>query len=87
MNATPLFVIGIPILLVFTVGLIGTTRRLGFWWAVGSAIVLTPVGGFLIALLSGARRPPRPAAPVKPAEPVPDIVPRPPFSPVIEPPK
>lgn len=57
---TPLFIIGLPLLLVLAVGLAGSTRRLGFWWTVLLSVVLTPIGGFLVALLSGARRPHRP---------------------------
>lgn len=60
MNLQPVLVILIPVLLVLAVGLVGSTRRLGFWWTLALAVVLTPVGGFLVAVLSGARRPKRP---------------------------
>ena len=39
-----------------TTGLIGSTRRLGFVATLLISIVLTPIGGFVFALLSGPRR-------------------------------
>jgi UPF0716 family protein affecting phage T7 exclusion len=56
MDFTPFFIFVLPIITVLTVGLLGSTRRIGFWLALILAIVLTPVGGFLVALLSGPRR-------------------------------
>jgi len=53
---TPLFVYVLPILTVLAVGLLGSTRRIGFWLAILLSIVLTPIGGFLIALISGRKR-------------------------------
>ena len=55
MEFAPFFKIGIPVLLVVTIGLLGRTRRIGFWGAFILSIVLTPVGGFLIALISGPK--------------------------------
>jgi UPF0716 family protein affecting phage T7 exclusion len=56
MDFTPFFIFVLPIITVITVGLLGSTRRIGFWVALILAIVLTPVGGFLVALLSGPKR-------------------------------
>lgn len=55
MNLAPIFLIGLPVLLVLTVGLLSSTRRLGFWLGVLTAIVLTPIGGTVLAVLSGPR--------------------------------
>lgn len=55
MSLAPLLIIALPILTVLAVGMVGSTRRLGFWLTVLLSIVLTPIGGFLAALLSGAR--------------------------------
>lgn len=55
MELAPFFKFGIPILLVITIGLLGRTRRIGFWGAFFLSIVLTPIGGFLVALISGPR--------------------------------
>ncbi len=55
MELAPLFKIGIPALLVITIGLLGRTRRIGFWGAFIFSIILTPVGGFLVALVSGPK--------------------------------
>ena len=51
----PIFRSGLPILLVFVIGLLGRTRRVGFWGAFILSIVLTPVGGFLVTILSGEK--------------------------------
>lgn len=51
----PVFRFGLPVLLVFVIGLMGRTRRIGFWGAFILSIVLTPVGGFLVTLFSGAK--------------------------------
>lgn len=56
----------IPVLAIVAVGLLGTTRRLGFWLSLLAAVVLTPLGGFIVALLSGPRShraSPRPTEP------------------------
>ena len=50
------FVLVLPIVTVLAVGLLGSTRRIGFWVAILLAVVLTPVGGFLVALISGPKR-------------------------------
>ena len=56
MDAAPLFVLGLPILLVLPVGLLGLSRRVGFWGAVLLSLLLTPIGGLVVAVLSGQRR-------------------------------
>ncbi|MCA9683000.1 MAG: hypothetical protein KC431_15255 [Myxococcales bacterium] len=50
----------IPALSVVAVGLVGSKRRIGFWLAMLLAIVLTPIGGFLVAMISGPRKPKKP---------------------------
>lgn len=55
MDPTPFFVYVLPVLTVLALGLLGRTRRLGFWWTVALSIVLTPIGGFIAAQLSGPR--------------------------------
>ena len=57
MNIKPLLVILLPVLLFVAAGLVGSTRRLGFWWTVLLSVLLTPLGGFVFAVLSGPRRP------------------------------
>lgn len=56
MELTPYFVYFLPIATVLAVGLLGSTRRLGFWWSVLLSVLLTPVGGFIAALISGPKR-------------------------------
>jgi hypothetical protein len=56
MDLTPVFVYLLPVLLVLFIGLLGSTRRIGFWLAIILSVVLTPIGGFVVALLSGAKR-------------------------------
>jgi hypothetical protein len=56
MDVTPLFIVFLPVITVLAVGILGTTRRLGFWPSVILSILLTPLGGFLIALISGPKR-------------------------------
>jgi hypothetical protein len=56
MELDPLFTYGLPFLTAFAVGLLGRTRRIGFWGGVFFSILLTPLGGFLVALVSGAKR-------------------------------
>jgi len=46
---------GLPVLTVIAVGLLGRTRRLGFWGAIVVSILLTPIGGFIVAMISGAK--------------------------------
>jgi UPF0716 family protein affecting phage T7 exclusion len=55
----PFFMIVLSAAILITVGLLGSTRRLGFWLAVLLGVVLTPLGGFLVALVSGPRQPRR----------------------------
>lgn len=56
MQFTPFFIYVLPIVTVLAVGLLGSTRRIGFWLALILAVVLTPVGGFLAALISGPKK-------------------------------
>jgi len=56
MELEVLFLVGLPLLTTFAVGLVGSTRRIGFWGGVLFSILLTPLGGFLVTLLSGPRR-------------------------------
>ncbi len=37
------------------VGLLGTTRRIGFWLAFFLSFLITPVGAAVIAILTGPR--------------------------------
>lgn len=53
---TPFFVYVLPIVTALAVAALGSTRRLGFWLTLGAAIVLTPMGGYIAAMLSGAKR-------------------------------
>jgi phosphate/sulfate permease len=53
----PFFLIGLPVLTILAVGLMGRTRRIGAWGAILISLVLTPVGGFIAAIFSGAKRP------------------------------
>lgn len=59
MDATPLFIYVLPVLTVLAVGLLGSTRRIGFWITIILSIVLTPIGGAIIAMISGPKRRPR----------------------------
>jgi UPF0716 family protein affecting phage T7 exclusion len=52
-----IIVLIIPALSVVAVGLVGSKRRIGFWLATLLAVVATPIGGFLIAMISGQRKP------------------------------
>ena len=70
MDLIPLLVIALPVLTVLAVGLVGSTRRLGFWLSLLLAIVLTPIGGLLVALLTGRKRIER-RIPRRPAHPAP----------------
>lgn len=60
----PLLIL-IPVSCVLAVGLVGSKRGIGFWWAVALAILLTPIGGFIAAILSGAPRKQRRRADVR----------------------
>ncbi len=53
---SPFFIYALPIFTILAVAVLGTTRRIGFWPALILSIVLTPVGGFIAAVLSGPRR-------------------------------
>ncbi len=55
MNVGPLVIL-LPILTVLSIGLLGTTRRIGFLWAILASLFLTPIGGLILCLLSGPRR-------------------------------
>jgi len=56
MTSMPFFIVILPVVLVVTVGLLGSTRRIGFWLGLILGIVLTPVGGALVALISGPKK-------------------------------
>ena len=56
MDLAPIFLVALPILTVLAVGLLGGTRRIGFWAAIILSVVITPVGGFIVALISGPKR-------------------------------
>jgi UPF0716 family protein affecting phage T7 exclusion len=56
MDLTPFFAVALPVTTVIAVALLGSTRRIGFWAALILAILLTPVGGFIVAMISGRRR-------------------------------
>jgi UPF0716 family protein affecting phage T7 exclusion len=56
MDLTPFFIVALPVTTILAVGLLGSTRRIGFWAALILAILLTPVGGFIVALISGRGR-------------------------------
>ena len=60
MGFSPFFIFILPVVTVIAVALLGSTRRIGFWLALILAIVLTPVGGFIAALISGPKRIKRP---------------------------
>ncbi|MRG98520.1 hypothetical protein [Polyangium spumosum] len=42
-----------PVLEVLAVGLLGRARRIGIWGALILSVILTPIGGLLVTLLSG----------------------------------
>jgi UPF0716 family protein affecting phage T7 exclusion len=56
MRSSPFFIYILPVVLVLVVGALGSTRRIGFWAALILAILLTPIGGGIVALISGPRR-------------------------------
>lgn len=55
MELAPFFQFGLPIILIMTIGLLGRTRRVGFWGAFLLSIFLTPIGGFLVTIISGPK--------------------------------
>ncbi len=56
MDVSPFFIYGLPVLTVLVLGLLGKTRRLGFWPTFLLSLLVTPVVGLLGALISGPRR-------------------------------
>ncbi len=52
----PFFLWFLLILTVLAVGLLGRIRRIGFWGAVILSVLFTPIGGFLVALISGPKK-------------------------------
>lgn len=56
MDVSPFFLYGLPVLTLLVLGLLGKTRRLGFWPTVLLSLIVTPVVGLLGALISGPRR-------------------------------
>jgi uncharacterized membrane protein YhaH (DUF805 family) len=55
MDVSPFFIYGLPVLTVLVLGLLGRTRRLGFWPTVLLSLLVTPVVGLMGALISGPR--------------------------------
>jgi UPF0716 family protein affecting phage T7 exclusion len=55
MELTPFLIFVLPALTVLLVGMLGSTRRIGFWPALLLAILLTPVCGFVVTLFSGPK--------------------------------
>ncbi len=56
MRFSPFFIYILPVVTILLVGAVGSTRRIGFWAALILAILLTPIGGGIVALISGPRR-------------------------------
>lgn len=56
MGISPFFIVILPVITLIAVALLGSTRRLGFWMTLILGILLTPVGGFIAALISGPKR-------------------------------
>ncbi len=56
MPIQPFFICFLLILTVLAVGLLGRIRRIGFWGAIVCSVLLTPMGGFLVALISGPKK-------------------------------
>jgi UPF0716 family protein affecting phage T7 exclusion len=52
----PVFIYVLPVVTLLAVAMLGSTRRLGFWWTLLASILLTPIVGFALALLSGPIR-------------------------------
>lgn len=52
----PFYAVAIALLTILAVGLVGSTRRIGFLFALIAAVLLTPVGGLILAVLSGRPR-------------------------------
>lgn len=69
MELAPFFRYGLPVIIVFVIGLLGRTRRVGFAGAIVLSIVLTPIGGFLVTVLSGPKsiKQPKSRSKTKPA--------------------
>ena len=55
MSLTPLLIITLYALAIVTAGLVGSTRRLGFWLTLVVSLFLTPLVGFIVAVLTGRR--------------------------------
>ena len=56
MDVAPLFILVLPVLTVAAVGLLGRTRRIGFWGAILISVLLTPLVGFIVTMWSGPKR-------------------------------
>ena len=69
----PVYAFGFLALTILGIGLMGSTRRIGFWLALLASILLTPIGGLVLTVLSGPPKPePKPKPKPKPElEPVP----------------
>ena len=56
MPLTPLILFALTAASILVAGLVGSTRRSGFWITLIVSIFLTPIVGFALAVLSGSRR-------------------------------
>lgn len=57
MDLSPFFIYVLPVLTLLALGMLGSTRRLGFWPTLLLSILLTPIGGFIATMISGQRKP------------------------------
>lgn len=56
MELTPFLIFVLPAVTVLAVGVLGSTRRIGFWLAIVLSVLLTPVCGFIATVLSGPKQ-------------------------------
>jgi len=61
MPISHIIIVVLPIITITFIGLLGKTRRIGFYPAIIASILLTPVGGFLLTLILGPKRVKKPA--------------------------
>ena len=52
---TPFLIFVLPAVTILLVGMLGSTRRIGFWPALLLSVLLTPVCGFVVTLFSGPK--------------------------------
>lgn len=55
MSLSPFVLIGLPVLTIIAAGMVGRTRKLGFWLTVLISVFLTPIVGFAVAVISGPK--------------------------------